>query len=408
MSTLGAFKGAWEWSFQLESKTIPIHKAGFKMYKRFVQNIFIVQHPHIPLQIAQRICMRLRNTSPEIIRGWDYEKAHIANNPIANIWLVSSIVLGSNWKWIDIEKIAPPPMQTPPNPPSTNNPTTVEEMDLESPNGNETAPSNPYEKTDQPNSIKKGVHWAVPNDPNESKKKKMEFLVTDKVPRPMVSFIQFTSNRKHADKEQGEKGVMEQLKFTLELISESYPSIIFYEFPTPGKIAPTKFLILFPATFDLNYYKPNEQSDSNVNNARRIEDGNERAPRGGAPGRGRGRNSRGGRGQNNRTYKGRSRATTNHLKARPWNTLDDLTKFAPYKPNLKVGKETWIKIFIGHSVPFEEIMTSEVQELMYGNECNLFLIPIQAPESITIGWFSGANASIMDTDRLTKLLQANP
>ena len=51
--------------------------------------------------------IRLRNTTPEIVNGWDYTKAHITTNPLANLWVAANTVLGSNWIWNDFSKIHP-------------------------------------------------------------------------------------------------------------------------------------------------------------------------------------------------------------------------------------------------------------------------------------------------------------
>ena len=98
-------KDAWDFVFHLENDLEPIHKSNYRMYKRFAHSVFSIEFPDTRVQKAQRILMRLRNTSPEIIRGWGYKKAHITNNRAAYIWLAANFVLGSNWKWAAFEKI---------------------------------------------------------------------------------------------------------------------------------------------------------------------------------------------------------------------------------------------------------------------------------------------------------------
>ena len=61
------------------------------------------------IQKVRFIMIRLRNTTPEIITGWDYGKARITNNPLANLWVAVNTVLGSNWIWINHSKIPPQP-----------------------------------------------------------------------------------------------------------------------------------------------------------------------------------------------------------------------------------------------------------------------------------------------------------
>ena len=64
-------------------------------YVRYVFEDLEQNERHI--QKIRFIMIRLRNTTPEIITGWDYEKARITNNPLANLWVAVNTVLGSDW-----------------------------------------------------------------------------------------------------------------------------------------------------------------------------------------------------------------------------------------------------------------------------------------------------------------------
>lgn len=125
--SIGTLKDAWE-LVCLESDPEPIHKLNYRMYKQFVHSVFSMKFPDIRIQKAQRIFMRLRNTSPEIICGWDYKKAHIANNQTAYIWLAANFVLGSNWTWAAFNKIGPSLLPDSPLSPSSSKDSTMNQQ----------------------------------------------------------------------------------------------------------------------------------------------------------------------------------------------------------------------------------------------------------------------------------------
>ena len=117
-------KDAWK-LVRLESDPEPVHKLNYRTHKRFVHAVFSTKFPDMRVQKAQRIFMRLRNTSPEIIRGWDYNKALIANNRTAYIWFAANFVLGSNWTWATFDKIGPAPLPDSPLSPSSSKDSTI-------------------------------------------------------------------------------------------------------------------------------------------------------------------------------------------------------------------------------------------------------------------------------------------
>ena len=78
-----------------------------------------------------------------------------------------------------------------------------------------------------------------------------------------------------------------------------------------------------------------------------------------------------------------------------------------YKDGVLVYNQkcTYINLFIGHSIPMDELMNTDVEYQVVNDQMQLIVKDVQAPESITIVWLVGMDPVTTNCKELAKILQ---